>query len=170
MDPLLSSQGTEPSANNVLWDARENRCALPCETEGAGIQDIIPEGLCASLLQHVPGSKSWRKRQGDSSHVSSCWPDLSQILKTSSRQCESLFFFFLSFFCLHESARRMSLSAISFASGSPKWNDEPAAGAAASFWKDSEDSIVTEVLEERQQQMSSLGSKDVEIWERGMWL
>lgn len=58
----------------------------------------------------------------------------------------------------------MSLSPISFAAGSPKCNDEPAAGAAASFWKDSEDSIVTEVLEVRQQQMSSFGSNDVEIW------
>ena len=58
MDPLLSSQGTEPSANNVLWDARKNRCTLSCETEGAGILDVIPEGLSASLLQHVLGSKS----------------------------------------------------------------------------------------------------------------
>lgn len=163
MDPLLSCQGTEPSANNVLWGARENRCALPCQMEGAGIQDVVSEGLCASLSQHMPGSKTWRKRQGDSSRVSSRGSDLSQILQTSSRQCESFFFFFWSFFCLHESVRKMSLYPISFGSGSLKWNDEPAAGAAASFWKDSEDGIVTEVLEERQEQMSSLGSKDVEI-------
>lgn len=135
----------------VMGCKKKNRCTLSCETEGAGILDVIPEGLSASLLQHVLGSKCWRNGQGDSSRVSSRGSDLAQILQTSSSQCESFFFFFLSFFCLHESAGRMSLSPISFPAGSPKCNDEPAVGAAGLFWKDSEDSIVMEVLEVRQQ-------------------
>lgn len=154
----------------MCYGMQEKQMYIVMWNGGAGILDVIPEGLSASLLQHVLGSKSWRNGQGDSSRVSSRGSNLAQILQTSSSQCESFFFFFLSFFCLHESAGRMSLSPISFPAGSPKCNDEPAVGAAVLFWKDSEDSIVMEVLEVRQQQMSSFGSNDVEIWGRGVWL